>query len=69
MRNGKSNPRNFTLYFENKNSKITSHPSHFYWNGSFEGLDMQLKEEIIILRKLGFNINYQNYLKEMNFSI
>lgn len=67
--NEKFNPRNFTLYLDIKNAETTPHHSHFHWNGSYEGLDMQLQKEIRILREFGFNINYHGYLKERDISI
>lgn len=67
--NKKFNPSNFTLYFDIKNAEVTANHSHFYFNGSWEGLESELNKEIGILNELGFNINYLGYLKERNLSI
>lgn len=67
--NKKFNPCNFTLYFDIKNAEVTANHSHFYYNGSWEGLENELKKEILILNKLGFNISYSGYLKERNISV
>ena len=67
--NKKFNPCNFTLYFDIKNAEVTANHSHFYWNGSWESLESELKKEIVILNELGFNINYKGYLKERDISV
>lgn len=60
---------NFTLYFDIKNAEVTARHSHFYWNGSWEGLESELKNEIKILKELDFNIKYYGYLKERDIFI
>lgn len=64
-----SRASNFTLYFDIENAEVTARSSHFYYDGSWKGLDSELKKEIGILNELGFNINYRGYLKERNISI
>lgn len=67
--NEKAYPRNFSLYLDIENSVITHYPYYFYWNGSWEGLDSQLQEEVGVLRGLGFKINYSGYLKEKDIFV
>ena len=55
-------PMNFRLYVAVKGSRIQHIPVDFQWNGSFEGLDFEMKQDVETLKKLGFDkIDYRGY--------
>jgi|WetSurMetagenome_2_1015567.scaffolds.fasta_scaffold454882_2 hypothetical protein len=61
-------PRNFTLYLDIGGSGVIHTPTHFHWNGSWEGLDHEMKRDAKILRELGFKIDYQGHNQERDVS-
>jgi hypothetical protein len=55
-------PRNFTLYTVFCcNEIIFRGPTHFRFEGSWEGLDHELRKDAEILEGLGFRIDYRGY--------
>jgi hypothetical protein len=54
--------RNFTLFSEITGAAFTQGPMHFYWNGSFEGLEFEIQKDVRILNnQFGFTIHNKGY--------
>jgi hypothetical protein len=68
-----SNPRlqrNFTLYSEIKDSEFQIAQMHFYWRGSFEGLETEMRRDVTTLNNgFLFQIHFAGYNPEGNVSI
>jgi hypothetical protein len=64
--------RNFTLGFGEvggyrtckQAGPVIHSPYHFHWNGSWEGLDQEIRNDIKTLKKLGYRFLYEGYNKE-----
>ncbi|MDO8740151.1 MAG: hypothetical protein Q7J54_01100 [Candidatus Woesearchaeota archaeon] len=68
IRGKESKSRNFTLYFDIERWEWTLFPMHFYWEGSWEGLEEEMKRDVEILTTLGLKIDYKGYNPERNIS-
>lgn len=67
QKNDAMKPRNFTLYFEVKDTSIFMHPCHFHYNGSWECLEEEMKRDAEMLNnKFGFKINYEGHDPEFD---
>ena len=57
--------RNFALFYDIEGSEFKQlRPSHFFYNGSWEVLDEEMKRDKVILEEMGFKFRYEGYMPE-----